>query len=57
MKSIFFFILGIILGIITIKLGWAAIVCLLHLAIISSAINGLFAFAVALLTMKCFKNI
>ena len=57
MKSIIYFIIAIILGIITIKLGWSAIVCLLNLAIISAAIKGLIAFGVGLLSMKCFKNI
>ena len=56
MKTILMFILGIILGIISIKLFLAAFMCLISMAILSAAINTVFAIVMVVLTKKCFTN-
>ena len=50
------FILGIILGILSIKLFLAAVACLISLAILSAGINIVFGIILAILTKKCFAN-
>ena len=56
MKTILMFILGIILGILSIKLFLAAVACLISLAILSAGINIVFGIILAILTKKCFAN-
>ena len=56
MKTILYLILGIILGIITIKLCVSVVVCICNLAIVSAAIYGVFAVGIGILTKKCFAK-
>lgn len=57
MKSILNFLLGVALGIITIRLAIVAAVALAHASLLSAGILGLIAFGIGLFSIKCFKKI
>lgn len=57
MRSIFYFALGIIAGILTLLFGWAAIKMFITLQIINGVINAFIAWGLGLLTIKMFEEI
>lgn len=57
MRSIFYFALGIIAGILTLLFGWAAIKMFITFQIINGVINAFIAWGLGLLTIKMFEEI
>ena len=57
MKTIFFFIIGIILGIITINCAINVVVCLFHFSILAMLWNAGLTALFGYITLNCFKKI
>ena len=56
MKSIIFFILGVILGIIAVNFAISAIVCLLGLSLMGAIGATFFAILFGFIALKCFNK-
>ena len=57
MKTIFFFIIGIILGIITINCAINVVVCLFHFSILAMLWNAGLTALFGYISLNCFKKI
>lgn len=56
MKALFYIILGIILGIITINLATSTFNAIMSLKLIKTLVGCLFTYGAGFLTVKCFKK-
>lgn len=57
MKTILYFILGIILGIFAIDFAIGAVIALVHIALVSAIIDGALAYVCYVLAKGCFNKI
>ena len=57
MKNLVYLILGIILGITTLRLAFGAFILLINFHVISAILSAIFGYVTGILTVKCFDKI